>query len=144
MKLNYQKPLVPFQKFSGISLAGPTWNKKEKRQNILHKPAQSAYENLKAIIRSRQLNLGNYLEVVKVILPELTKYDWSNEQIVVKKNVSVEIESSPICCLSDIPAPHLRYHASRVTGNLQSVFIAMQLLNQASTPCFIHLTILPL
>jgi len=31
----------------------------------------------------------------------------------VRENVPVDIESSSICCLSDIPAPHLHYHAYR-------------------------------
>lgn len=92
---------------------GPIWNAKARKQGMSAKPAAKAYENLRSILRSKELRLGTYKEAVKVILPELRKYNLETKEVEVKKNVPVDIESSSICCVSDIPAPHLRYHAYR-------------------------------
>lgn len=92
---------------------GPTWNAKLKKQNSSLKPPQSAYDNLISILKLRNLKLGDYREVVKVKLPPRTRFDPVTEKNVTDKKLIVEIESSAICCLSDIPAPHLRYHSSR-------------------------------
>ena len=92
---------------------GPTWNAEKKRQNSSPKPAESAYENLKSILRSRELRLGSYREVVKLVLPSRRKVNPVSREVEIQANVPVQIESSAICCLSDIPAPHLRYHADR-------------------------------
>ncbi len=92
---------------------GPTWNKKKKRHGTSAKPAAKAYKNLKSILRTKELRLGTYKELVKVILPERKKFNPETKKVEVQKNVPVDIQSSSICCLSDIPAPHLRYHAYR-------------------------------
>jgi len=92
---------------------GPAWNTKKKRQSSSPKPAAKAYENLKSILRTKQLRLGTYKEAVKVILPTLKRFNPATKKIDVQKNVPVNIESSSICCLSDIPAAHLGYHAYR-------------------------------
>ncbi len=92
---------------------GPTWNSKTKRQNVSPKPAAEAYANLKSILQSRELRLGAYKEVVKVIIAKRRIFDPETRRAEIKKNVPVEIESSSVCCLADIPAPHLRYHAYR-------------------------------
>jgi len=92
---------------------GPTWNSKTKKQGSTPKPARKAYENLKSILRSKEIHLGKYKEVVRVIIPKRRKFNPKTKKAEVKENVPVDIESSSICCLSDIPAPHLRYHAYR-------------------------------
>ncbi len=92
---------------------GPTWNTKTKRQGNSPKPAAKAYKNLKSILRTKELRLGTYKEVVKIILPERRNFNPETKKVEVQKNVPVDIESSSICCLSDIPAAHLRYHAYR-------------------------------
>lgn len=92
---------------------GPTWNTKTKRQSNSPKPAAKAYKNLKSILRTKELRLGTYKEVVKLILPEHRKFNPEIKKVEVQKNFPVNIESSFTCCLSDIPATHLRYHAYR-------------------------------
>src|SRR5438034_4943251 len=92
---------------------GPTWNVKTKRQNASPKASADAYDSLRSILRSRVLRLGRYREIVRVVLPERRQIDTETRRVRVLRNVSIDIESSPICCLSDIPAPHLRYHAYR-------------------------------
>lgn len=92
---------------------GPTWNTKTRRQSKSPKSAAKAYKNLKSILRTKELRLGTYKEVVKVILPKRKKFNPETKKVEVQKNVPADIESSSICCLSDIPAPHLRYHAYR-------------------------------
>lgn len=92
---------------------GPTWNSKTRKHTNSKKPATKAYENLKSILRSKELRLGTYKEVARVIVSEHRKYNPKTKRVEVQKNVPVDIESSSICCVSDIPAPHLRYHANR-------------------------------
>ena len=92
---------------------GPTWNSKTKKQSTTPKPTKKAYENLRSILRSKEIRLGKYKEVVRVIIPERRKFNTETKKVEDQKNVPVDIESSSICCLSDIPAPHLRYHAYR-------------------------------
>lgn len=92
---------------------GPIWNSKTKKQSSTPKPASKAYENLKSILRSKEVHLGTYKEVVRAIIPKRQKFNPATKKIEVQKNIQVDIESSSICCLSDIPAPHLRYHSYR-------------------------------
>ena len=92
---------------------GPTWNSKTKKQTNSPKPAAVAYENLKSILRSKEVRLGTYKEVVKVIIPQVRKFNPETKRFEIKKDVPVDIESSSICCVSDIPAAHLRYHSYR-------------------------------
>ncbi len=73
--------------------------------------ASKAYENLKSILRSKEIHLGTYKEVVRAIIPKRRKFNPATKKREVQENVPVDIESSLICYLSDIPAPHLRYHA---------------------------------
>ena len=92
---------------------GPIWNSKTKKQSTTPKPASKAYENLKSILRSKEIHLGTYKEVVRAIIPKRRKFNPATKKMEVRENVPVDIESSSICCLSDIPAPHLHYHAYR-------------------------------
>lgn len=50
---------------------------------------------------------------MRVVLPEYREYDHKTKKTTVKRDFPVVLESAPICCLSDIPSPHLRYHAYR-------------------------------
>jgi hypothetical protein len=92
---------------------GPTWNPEAKRQNKTPKPAGQAYKNLKAILQSRELRVGQYTEVVKVIVPERRKYNLKTRKVEIERNVPVELSAAPVCCLADIPIIHLAYHAYR-------------------------------
>lgn len=93
---------------------GPTWNATTKRQNAARRPASDAYKNLASIIRTRQLRLGSYTETVRVSIPMKAVYRGKRKK---KRSLLqpfvAEIESAPVCCLSDIPAAHLGYHAYR-------------------------------
>jgi hypothetical protein len=68
---------------------------------------------LNSILESRKLRVGTYKETVKVIIPKRRRFDLKTRQTIIEENVPVVITSSSVCCLSDIPAPHLRYHAYR-------------------------------
>lgn len=92
---------------------GPTWNEKENRQNKRPKYSNDAYKNLKSILKTRELRIGNYKEIIRLVLPEIRKYSSKKKKILTTKNVPTILTSSPVCCLSDIPAAHLRYHAYR-------------------------------
>jgi hypothetical protein len=92
---------------------GPSWNPATKRQNTTRKLPAEAYTNLISILRTKALRLGGYKEVVKVVLPAYRRIEPKTRKIEVRKNVPITLESFPICCVSDIPAPHLHYHAQR-------------------------------
>lgn len=92
---------------------GPVWDRAKKRQNTTPKDAAEAHEHLKSILESKILRLGNYREIVKGRLATRRIRDKVTRKWVVKRNVPVALYSAAVCCLSDIPAPHLRYHAHR-------------------------------
>ncbi|MFI5113892.1 MAG: abortive infection system antitoxin AbiGi family protein [Terriglobales bacterium] len=92
---------------------GPAWNSTERRQAAKPKPAEEAYQALLSILRSKELRLGGYREVVKVHVPKLRRYSKKEHKWETLKNTIVEMESSPVCCMSDIPVAHLSYHAKR-------------------------------
>jgi hypothetical protein len=92
---------------------GPIWKSDAKRQSDEPKRPAEAYKNLCSILKTRQLRLGSYQEVAKIMLPRRRELDPKTGKYVVRENVPAEIVSSPVCCLSDIPAAHLGYHAYR-------------------------------
>src|SRR5712671_1185210 len=92
---------------------GPVWNEETKRQGESPKPAAQAYNNLKLILRSREIRVGQYKEIVKAILPTRKVRNKKTGKFEIHENVPVSFQSSPVCCISDIPAPHLRYHSYR-------------------------------
>lgn len=89
------------------------WDAKRQRQQRKPKGAPKAYSNLKSILKSHEIRLGGYKEIVRLTLPEVRRWDSARRELVIRRNVPVVLESSPVCCLSDIPAPHLGYHSSR-------------------------------
>jgi hypothetical protein len=92
---------------------GPVWNESERKQGSSPKPAVRAYENLKSIIRARQLRLGGYKEVIRVRFDERRRYNPTTKKNEIERNVSEELTSSPVCCLADVPVIHLSYLAQR-------------------------------
>jgi len=122
---------------------GPIWNSKTKKQSTTPKPASKAYENLKSILRSKEIHLGTYKEVVRAIIPKRRKFNPATKKMEVRENVPVDIESSSICCLSDIPAPHLRYHAYRY-GKLALGFHRDAVIRAGFNPVFYTLQDTPI
>lgn len=92
---------------------GPIWNSRANKQGKKLKPAKEALANLKAIIRSRTLKVGQFREVVNVVLSSYKQYSPREKQVVEIKNRQITMYSSSVCCLADIPAIHLGYHAAR-------------------------------
>ena len=91
---------------------GPKWNTTKNCQERKPKPAAEAYGALLSILGSKEFRLGEYHEVVKVRLPKL-RYNKQTRKKEERTNRVVEMRSSPVCCLSDIPIAHLSYHAAR-------------------------------
>lgn len=89
------------------------WLEQQGRQGEKPKSPARAYRNLKSILESQELRLGSYKEIVRVVIPFVSELNRSTRKFVKKKNVSTEISSAPVCCLSDIPVQHLGYHAAR-------------------------------
>ncbi len=92
---------------------GPSWNPAAHKQRSRPKSSRLAYKNLKSILEAGVLKLGGYREVVRVAPPTRLRYDAKKGRLKAETKAPITIESSPICCVSDIPAPHLRYHAYR-------------------------------
>lgn len=92
---------------------GPEWDADRRKQKSSPKAHVQAYKNLKSILETKELRLGDYQEIVKVVVPERRKFNVKKRRTEVERNVRVEVSSAPICCLSDIPAPHLSYHSYR-------------------------------
>lgn len=111
-----ERPAIPPGTVSKILwhfTGGPAWNPATKRQNTTRKPPAEAYTNLRSILRTKAVRLGGYKEVVNVVVPERRVVDSNTRKVHIQKNVPITLESSPVCCVSDIPAPHLHYHAQR-------------------------------
>jgi len=92
---------------------GPKWNSKTQRQASGKKPATDAYKAFTGILRSKELRLGGYAELARVLLPKRRRYDRAARKMVVDRDVTITVRSAPVCCLADIPIAHLQYHESR-------------------------------
>jgi abortive phage resistance protein AbiGi (putative antitoxin) len=92
---------------------GPLWDTTQNKQLTTRKPARQAYANLVSILRAKELRLGTYKEIVRVMVAERRRYDPKSDKFEIVKNVPVELKSAAVCCISDIPANHLGYHAFR-------------------------------
>ena len=92
---------------------GPKWNSKTNRQAASTKSAADAFSAFKSILKSKELRVGSYAELARVIVPERTRYDREKRDLVTERNVEVLVKSAPVCCLADIPIAHLRYHQRR-------------------------------
>lgn len=92
---------------------GPRWNSEKNCQQRKPKSAADAYEALLSILRTGELKLGDYREVVRVQIPKLRQWDKRTGESRVLKSVMREMQSSQVCCLSDIPIAHLSYQAKR-------------------------------
>lgn len=115
----------------------PKWNATANKQHKKPKSRKQAYDNLKAIIRSCELRVGQYAEVAKLLNPEF-KFSKRTRRLVGIENKPITLTSAPICCLADIPVAHLGYHAERygkcaigfrreaVIGHFNPVFYTLQ------------------
>lgn len=92
---------------------GPRWNDADKRQERCPKPIEDAYAALVGILKSRELKIGGYKEVVNVTAPWIRTYDPVSNKWEKSYNVPKILMSAPVCCLADIPIMHLSYHAKR-------------------------------
>ncbi len=92
---------------------GPLWNAKQARQHRQPKPAHRAYANLVSILRTRELRLGSYREVVRVRASQTGRYNAISRSFQLQRSPLATFSSVPICCLADVPLIHLSYLASR-------------------------------
>lgn len=92
---------------------GPLWDTATNKQLKDLKPAASGYKALNSILDSKQLRVGNYHEVVKIIVPQKRKYISELKKFEILINQPVQVKSRPVCCVADIPLQHIAYHANR-------------------------------
>src|SRR5438876_11630657 len=88
---------------------GPRWDSVKNRQASSPKPVEDAYEALVAILKSKELHLGEYREVVRVRVPKLRQHKARKTQETKKPTeyTIVALTSSQVCCIADIPIAHL-------------------------------------
>jgi len=96
---------------------GPRWSEGENRQETEPKPTEDAYKALIGILTSRELRIGQYKEVFRAPVPGPFTLRIVSAQIddavLEREYFPKTLESSPVCCLADIPIIHLHYHAHR-------------------------------
>lgn len=122
-------------KISWHFTGGPTWDRRENRQNKKRKPLAAAYAALLGILATRELRVGEYREVVKVRVQEPPEYDNVAKKMRRRRTVLTELHSSAVCCLADIPVAHLRYHAKRY-GQVAIGFHRSAVLRHGFNPVF--------
>lgn len=116
---------------------GPRWNKRTESQNRKPKPADAAYSALKAILKSKELRVGQR-ELVNLDGVAITVLDRGREDIVDPKYRTARFNSAPVCCLADIPIIHLGYHASRY-GKFAIGFHRQAIIDAGFSPVFYQL-----
>jgi len=90
---------------------GPAWNARLRRQARDPKHPASAYKALIAILTGRELRLGSYREIVTVEKPRRHRLRGA---VTLQRAARIrQLQSSPVCCLADVPIMHLSYLASR-------------------------------
>lgn len=103
---------------------GPKWNKQKCCQQTKPKTNRKASEILLSILRTRELRVGNYHEIVRVCFKP-PKYRKTN----------ILLHTEPVCCVTDIPRSSLHYHAQRY-GLYAIGFHRHALLNAGFHPVF--------
>ena len=92
---------------------GPLWDNQNNKQLKELKPTKKGYDALNSILYTHQIKVGNYAEIVKVIIPSKRIFDPKTEQHILKENYPLTIKSAPVCCIADIPLQHIAYHSNR-------------------------------
>ena len=88
---------------------GPRWDMRKQCQHKSPKKAILAYEAL--VFQSKTLRLGQYHELVKTAYT-IRRTDPATEKTRLEPREKT-FESTPVCCLADIPIAHLSYHSHR-------------------------------
>jgi hypothetical protein len=96
---------------------GPLWDSQLNKQSTVLKSKEDACKAMMRILLSKSLHLGQYREVVTVCVKNKKVFNRKTRQTETFFNVPTTLQSSPICCLADIPIQHLNYHAERY-GNV--------------------------
>ncbi len=112
---------------------GPKWDDVKKKQLTIKKPDIEAFNNLKSILKTKELRLGSYKEIIKYVIPKQSIDDLDQMKKMVKKNEHKIIESNPICCVAEIPIQHLSFHAKRY-GKFAIGFYRDSLIKNAFRP----------
>jgi hypothetical protein len=100
------------------------------------KPVVEAYEALLGILKSKQLRLGDYREVVKVRVPKVLPHRVKETKQTEKPtSMIVRLLSAPVCCIADIPVAHLFYHAKRY-GKIAIGFHRQAVVQRGFNPVF--------
>jgi hypothetical protein len=117
---------------------GPIWDAVEKRQKTELKPAEQAYNALCGIIRSRELRIGNYREIIHFEVPWYQIVGPGSIIVDMSRKMPDIIESCPAVCVAEIPVMHLNYHAERY-GKLAIGFHRDSIIQAGFSPVFYQL-----
>ena len=98
---------------------GPKWNGVLNRQEKKPKPESEAFAALMGILEFKEVRIRRYKEVIKIKGTYISHTKTGKPRA--RRGPLETLESSPVCCLADIPIMHLDYHASRY-GRMAIVF----------------------
>ncbi len=89
---------------------GPQWDAKKYCQSLKPKSQDLAFNSLCEILKSKTLALGVYHELLRAKIRQRLVLSKGK---VTEKEVETQIQTSPVCCVADIPASELWHHAKR-------------------------------
>jgi Putative abortive phage resistance protein AbiGi, antitoxin len=92
---------------------GPVWDDKAKCQTNDLKPIEKSYDALVEILKSKEVWLGGYREVIKAKLGMMKGIMPLGDEFQHYGSAPVTVESDQVVCLADIPIMHLGYHGKR-------------------------------
>lgn len=94
---------------------GPTWDSSKEQYSSERKSERNAFECLTNILKSRELKVGNFREVISV----------NGKSLATRR----------VCCVADIPIAHLGFHGDKY-GKIAIGFNRSALINARFNPVF--------
>lgn len=92
---------------------GPIWDNQKNIQGKQSRHPDVAYKALVSLLKSKELRVGNYHEIIKILVPRERYFDIDSKEIKERKNQVKELKTSAVCCVADIPISELTYHSHR-------------------------------
>lgn len=92
---------------------GPMWNEKKEKQSTKKKSSTEAYNAFCSILKSKELRVGSYHELIRIKVPISYEYQKGKKELKQVQNAFRTVKTSKVCCVADIPQSELYHHAKR-------------------------------
>ena len=126
------------RRFCGTLPVVPNGTRQQTSKLGRGRSVEDACKALVNILKSKELRLGAYQEVVQVVLPHLKTVNAITKKWDVEYDAPRTLKSSHVCCLADIPIMHLGYHAERY-GKVAIGFHRLAAIKHGFHPVFYQL-----